>query len=197
MSSEPVVDDFLFPEDQERLFYLIDHEAGPSNLSVTADGMQFQHWLLTYNQANGDVTLTPQTSGTPIILAALAPNAQQVSFCFDQNARPAVCWATDNVGYLYWYDSDLNDFTIDTYNGIVSCMLTLDDKRTSQIENNDIHFWFTRESSPNVYDVYVAVQRERFTNERLMATDVPPFLLKSGMNDGLRIQIELTYKPPV
>lgn len=196
-SMTPVPNDFLFPEDQERLNYLQDHEAGPSDLNVTDEGMQFQHWILSFNQANGDVTLTPQTSGTPIVLPALAPNAQQLSFCFDQNARPAVCWVIDATGYLYWYNSDVGSFVTDVFPGVVSCMLTLDDKRTSQVESNDILFFYTRETSSNNYTLFSAVQRERFGTERTMQNDVPPYLRKAGMNDGLRVQVALTYIPPV
>jgi hypothetical protein len=197
MSTEPVVDDFLFPENQDRPFYLIDHEAGPANVNDTTQGMKFQHWILTVNQGNGDVTLTPQTSGSPVTFPGMAVGAQQCSFCFDQNARPAIAYVVDTTSYLYWYNSSDDQFVTTEFLDTVSMMVTLDDKRPRQVSLNDILVWTTKEVNPDSYSLYCATQRERFEIVRTMANDVPPYLRKAGMNDGYRVQVELSFIPPV
>ena len=197
MSTVPVPADFYHPEDEPRLNYLVDNEGGPKGQNDVSAGMNFQHWVLSFSQLDGTVTLTPQVEGNPIVLPALAPGAQQLSFCFDQNARPAITWVIDRTAYLYWYDSNQATFVTDEYPNTVSAMLTLDDKRISQVERNDILFWTTKEVNTNLYSLYCATQRERFLTTRAMANDVPPYLFRCGMNNGLRVQVALTYRPPV
>jgi hypothetical protein len=197
MSTSPVPSTYAFPEGEERINYLVDNEAGPRGLNITEFGMNDQHWILSYDQSDGTVTLTPQIQGDPIVYPLLAPFAQQLSFCFDQNARPAICWVTDGTAYLYWYDSNLGTYITDQYDNTISAMLTLDDKRQSQVETNDIIFWYVQEVNTNLYSLYQRTQRQRFLTPYAMANDVPPYLFRAGMAQGHRLQVALTYRPPV
>lgn len=197
--SNQVVDGiYVPPEGEIRYTFIDDKEGGPVALVDTSGGMNYQVWEMSYSDP--DLILTPRDSGSPVTVLSV-PGIRQASFCFDQNARPSVCYGTDSSFFLYWYDSDIAEFVTTEYPDVVGGMLSLDDKRYRQIGANDIIFWYTEEVSPNVYNLYTREQRDRFTIPYLMkvngvAPEVPPYLWKAGMHQGLRGKVTLTYRVP-
>lgn len=184
------------PEGDFRGSPLTDFEGGPISLLDTSEGMNFQPWDLSYN--GSDIILTPRNQGTPQTIISVA-NCQQASFCFDQNARPSICYRTPGGVYLYWYDTYAAGFVTTPYPTAKNGALSLDDKRARQVSVNDIIFWYTVEVSPNVYHLYTREQRDRFTVEYRMEVngvppEVPPNIWKVGMHEGLRGKITLNYR---
>jgi hypothetical protein len=187
LSTEVVEAPFIPPEQEDRLSFKHDVEGGPIAIGNTSEGMNYQVWDLNY--VANDIILTPRTSGLPSTIITVS-GAQQISFCFDQNARPSIVYLTDSC-YLYWYDSVVANFVTTEFTGVKSAMLSLDDKRIMQVGANDIIFWYTKEVSPGVYNLYHRKQRDRFLDEYLMAEGVFPYVWKSGMHEGIRGQIIL------
>ena len=201
LSTQLVDAPYLAPEDEVRYGFLTDFEAGPKYVSDTSGGMSYQMWDLSY--VDPQITLTPRDEGAPYSVLSVA-GCKQISFCFDQNARPSVFYSTQTSAFHYWYDTDVAQFVTTEYADFVSGHLSLDDKRTTQFSANDILLWYTKEDpgTPGVYYLYHRKQRERFTIEYVMRENpavpmpVPPYLLKAGMHRALRGKVTLTYRTP-
>lgn len=185
---------YIAPETEGRAGYFTDNEAGPVNHLDTSGGMNFQEWVLTY--ADPLFTLTPQTSGIPFNAAITVAGVEQVSFCFDQNARVTIAYIKGGSAFLYWYDSDGAAFVTTEYASVTSAMLSLDDKRSMEVNVNDIIFWYTMEFTPGLYYLYHRKQRERFQIQYEMAQDCFPYFRGAGMHRGLRGKIALTTLSP-
>ena len=199
LSSTAEIAEYTPPEGDVRLSLLHDLEAGPIAITDTSAGMNYQKWVLSYEEPN--IILTPQVVGSPSTIISVF-GCTQISFCFDQNARPSIVYLTDTSCFLYWYDSTISNYTTTEFPGLASAILSLDDKRQIQISANDILFWYTKETSPGVFELYHRRQRDRFDTEFLMRENpaeqmpVPQYLWKAGMHKELRGQIALLSGGP-
>ena len=185
MSTEPVPGAYLPPDDIAHDL-LEDYEAGPIALSDPSGGQRYQTWVLTYSDP--DFTLTPQTVGSPSIPLSAA-GALQIGIAFDQNGRETICYNTATNGYLYWWDSAEPGYvTTDLGTVVQSLALTLDDKRNTQTQANDILLWYTLPGAVD-YDLFVRYQRTRYTEEHPMWQGTLRHITQVGMNDGTRVQV--------
>lgn len=189
LSTITVPDEYLPPEERNRASFLLDFEGGPIAFTDTSGGMNYQTWALTYDGL--DIILTPEITGSAVVVLSVA-GCEQISFCFDKNARPSVVYILGTSAFLYWYDTTLGYFTTTEFTGVHSAMLSLDDKRELETANNDILFWYTKEVAVDEFNLYHRRQRDRFLNEILMASDTFPYVYKVGMHKGLRGQLALT-----
>lgn len=194
LSTTVISADWLPPDERARQLDE-DYEQGPIALNDTSEGINYQPWHLTYNVINGEMTATPETSGSPVVVLTVL-GVTQLSFCFDQNAHVNVAYTTlSGQTYLYWYDTVLGNWTTTTLPSAVFCpTLTMDDKRPTQTTINDFLLWWTEEQLDATYTLYSAQQRDRFDPlvPREMAQDVYPYIYKCGMNKGLRVQLGLS-----
>ena len=136
-----------------------------------------------------------ELEGTPVAIFTEA-NVFEFSFTFDQNMRyVAGTLLTDGVFHLRWYDSNVAAYVITTFNGIKGFKLGLDDKRLEAIQsgNSDVIFTYIRDNK-----LYFRMQRERYTIERLLQSDLPDNLMIAnfGMNERYRLQWRLRYRVP-
>lgn len=196
LSTEPVIAPYIDPNG--RTFTLNqDWEGGPIAVEDTSEGQNYQPWFLSY--AANAFTITPETTGAPVVVATGSVTSVQCSFCFDQNARPTIAWIDDlNQAHLYWYDTLAADYQIlDFEETIYGVAVTMDDKRPKQIAANDILLWYTVDSpTPGQYALYHRLQRDRFDNAYFMIDPAWPYIYKNGMNEGLRVQISLSTAGP-
>jgi hypothetical protein len=190
LSIEPVPDTFVDPDGRTRATLNEDWEAGPKAPVDTSEGVKYQAWKLTF--AGGTFTITPEDFGSPVAVLE-GQDSVQCCLAFDQNARPTLAWIDSlGVGYLYWYDTSIADFTITDWGSVGSIALYLDDKRPIEIGigASDILFWYT------VYEVdhwvlYHRKQRDRYTVPHEMKDPSLQYIFKSGMHKGLRGQLEV------
>lgn len=195
LSTIPVNAEYIDPEGRRRLGYITDWEGGPRGIADTSGGMNFQAWELEYDGNN--LILKPELEGSNVIARTGIVGATQVSFAFDQNAQPSFVWIIDGIAYFNWYDSVATEYVTDILNDTISAVLSLDDKRDSQIENNDLILWYTKETDPApIYTLYHAQQRERFTIQYEDKVNVPPYIASAGMHKGLRGKVQLSYTKP-
>jgi len=179
----------LEPENIQEL-PLVSHERGPIAIEDTSQGLLNQNWTLTYNAGTGDMTATPETTGSPVIVLTVL-GLTFFSFTFDQNARIVIAYSTLVSSYLYWFDTALGMTTTKDLGSIViTPFISLDDKRETQSALNDMLLWYLKPDGLT-YELFMLLQRERFLTEYSMITGVVnPKLQKVGMTDELRIQIE-------
>jgi hypothetical protein len=99
--------------------------------------------------------------------------------------------------FLYWYDTQQASTTTTALDYTVrNPFLTLDDKRATQPQSNDILLFYTKTvPSTTQFDLYMLRQRDRFNTEVLLQTNTPPYIHKVGMTDELRLQVGMTYVP--
>lgn len=193
LSDEFVDGVYIPPEERDRVDLLEDYEGGPIGITDTTEGMNYQTWYLQYTDPN--FTVYPETTGGSSVILTAA-GAEQVSFCFDQNARPSAVYIVGTSAFLYWYDTVAVDYVTTEFTNVVSAILSLDDKREMEVGVNDILFWYTKETSPGVYDLFHRKQRDRFLTEYPMTTGCYPYLYKAGMHNGLRGKIQLIDNLP-
>ena len=198
MSTTPVIDDYLATDGRVRVFQTLDYEDGPIGLNDASGGMKYQPWALSWDNLTGNFTVTPELTGSPSVVLNAA-NVVQCSFCFDQNAHVNISYQLSNgEAYLYWYDTLLANWATDLLAaGTNFPMLSLDDKRRTQVQANDMLLWYTRQQPDLTWNLYKREQRERFETEQLMATDVWPYVVRAGMHKGLRGMVALQDLLPV
>lgn len=157
-----------------------DFEDGPIELNDPSAGLYYQIWQALAH--DGGVRLyDAQEVGTDVLTAL---NITEMSFTFDQNGRPSICFTQYGQTKIYWFDSSLGGVTTTTIGaGIGSPKVILDDKRSTQSGSSDIIMGYIK----NMQLCY-RQQRDRFTIEYVLATNVAGRLQKIGMGNNLRLQ---------
>lgn len=187
LSTTVVPDDYIPPDERDR-YLLIDYEAGPIALNDNSAGVAYQPWTLSYNPMTGEMTATPETTGSPVVVLTVM-NVSQLSFAFDQNSHINVAYTANGSPYLYWYDSVAGDWVTDMLdNDYVGPTLTMDDKRITQSNSNDVLLWYTKQQPDFTWRCYTREQRDRFTIEYDMGP-CEKWIYKCGMHSGLRVQV--------
>jgi hypothetical protein len=99
---------------------------------------------------------------------------------------------------MWWYDSvPAQKVVTDLGSDIKGITLYMDDKRTTQLNKDDMLLWYTKPDGIGGFDLFMRVQRERFQTEHAMASGLEwGNILNSGMNSNLRGQISLSAVPP-
>lgn len=157
-----------------------DFEDGPIELNDPSAGLYYQIWQALAH--DGGVRLyDAQEVGTDVLTAL---NITEMSFTFDQNGRPSICFTQYGQTKIYWFDSSLGGVTTTTIGaGIGSPKVILDDKRQTQTGSSDIIMGYIK----NMQLCY-RQQRDRFLIEYVLATGVVGRLIKIGMGNNLRLQ---------
>ena len=186
MSTTFVDGAYIAPEDRLRPALKVDYEGGPIAITNTSGGMNYQPWSLAYTDPV--ITLIPEITGVPVVVLNVS-DCEQLSFCFDQNARVSITYIKGTSMFLYWYDSVAADFVTTEFTNVVSSLLSMDDKRLMEAGNNDMLLWYTILSAPAEYTLYHRKQRDRFLTPHLMRVDTLPYMSRGGMHVGLRGKI--------
>jgi len=188
MSTQVIQRDWIPPDERNRALDE-DYEAGPIALNDPSAGLDYQPWGLTWDFTTGDFTVTPETTGSPVVVHN-APAVTQCSLAFDQNGHANVAYTSNGLPYLYWYDTSVAGWvTTALQTTAITPTLTLDDKRITQTNASDIILFYNVEQPDGSYSTYRRLQRERFLSEKLYLTNVPKLIYKLGMHFGFRVQI--------
>ena len=141
LSTTLVEGNFLAPDNLEK-GGLTDYEMGPIDINDTTQGLLYQVWTATWdpNTANFGVV---SDDGKVYSSIHNAVDVTHVSFCFDQNGRPTLAYVSESIPYLYWYDTQQSETTITPLDYTIRTpFLTLDDKRATQSQSNDILLFY-------------------------------------------------------
>lgn len=159
-----------------------DFEDGPIEISDPSSGLMYQVWQgvasdqgvrLVKNAGNGE--------GTDVLSQL---NITEMSFTFDQNGRPSVCYTQYGQTKIYWFDSTVGRMATTVIgSGIGSPKIFLDDKRQTQTAISDMIVGYIKQEQ-----LCYRLQRDRFGTEYVLATNVKGRLQKIGMGTNLRLQ---------
>lgn len=185
-STIPVPSAFM-PPDSFVTSKLIDYELGGVAINDASQGLQVQTWVGWVRDS--DVLVQPQSGeGEPHVVFSRS-GITSMSFCFDQNMRPAVAVTVNDEVLFYWYDSTINAYRTDSFGLGRNPRLTLDDKRASLLAGSDIILAFIKPNQSLIY----RRQRDRFLTEFILRTGLRASdeLRNIGMGKNWRLQFEI------
>jgi hypothetical protein len=175
------------PPDNRVNTKLLDYELGGVGLNDATEGLEVQVWTLTLVideiSTVGTVYITSENGES--LEAFTGIGITEGSLAFDQNMNPFVAFMQAGEAKYWWFDTtDSSRKTTTLPAGTEAPKCTLDDKRPTQTSTSDIIMCYTRTGN-----LYFRAQRDRYTVEYLLASDVTGQVLKVGMNEKLRLQI--------
>jgi len=183
-SSVPVVAALLSP-DNKVVTPLFDYEQGGVAIGDASQGLAFQEWT---GWVDG-LAIRLKPANGPAVTLFEAANVNEMSFCFDQNMRPAVAFLQGQSLGLRWFDSTINGYRVDQFGEGRCPRMALDDKRASQVKNSDMIFAYITLDGRLVY----RQQRDRFQTPYTLRTDLryTDRLKNIGMGRNWRMEFEI------
>jgi hypothetical protein len=161
-----------------------DYEDGGIGLNDASQGTQYQIWKARL--VGDDVLLS--APNTPEFVVYSAGGITEISFTFDQLMRFALAFVQGGQSKLLWYDTSVSSTVITVLaSDVTNPRVVLDDKRINQSASSDIILAYKRGTS-----LYYRQQRDRFTVEYLLATNITQKLNKIGFSNKLRLQFYFT-----
>ena len=159
-----------------------DFEDGPIDLNDPSSGLMYQVWRGIASDQGVSLIKDAGEGDVEEILTQL--NITEMSFTFDQNGRPSVCYTQYGQTKIYWYDSTVGGVATTVLgSGLGSPKIFLDDKRTTQTSISDMIVGYIKQKQ-----LCYRQQRDRFGTEYVLATNVEGRLQKIGMGNNLRLQ---------
>lgn len=160
----------------------LDYELGGIDIQNPLQGLQVKTWMAF---VDGNDVKVAAADKLPVVIFSF-PGVTEISLAFDQNMRPTISYMRNGNGWLYWYDS-LPQMPVHTeFVGAITPRVCLDDKRYTQTGTSDVLLAYTKNNN-----LYFREQRDRFTIEYLLKTEINATLLKLGMTNKNRVQFEL------
>lgn len=165
----------------------VDYEDGGIALNDPSQGLLVQRWRARiFDSGKAESRVVLDSSAVPAFDWLTVPFMTEISFSFDANMRPVVAYVANGQAYLNWYDSVPNEYVTTALDvDVITPRVSLDDKRdvaSNGYQLSDVILAYIRGGN-----LYYRQQRDRYTIERLLATDVNP-LIRIGFNRGLRFQ---------
>lgn len=182
LSTVLVIGGYLDPDDNTTTD-LVDYELGGIEIQDPSQGLRVKTWVVYID--GQDVKITAEDR-QPTVQFTRTGVLTEVSLAFDQNMRPTIAFVEDDVATLYWYDTVAQAAVFSTFTGASTPRVCLDDKRESQLGTSDILLAYIKTNN-----LYFRAQRDRFTVEYLLYTEINAKLVKLGMTDKNRVQFML------
>ncbi len=188
LSVVPAPAPLLDPDAQGRAARRVDYERAGVALSDPSEGIDAYTWRARLDGNDVKIGREPYATETVYLSAA---GITELSLAFDQNMRPLVAYVQLGQARLRWYDATLpGETTIDLPVDAKSPFLTFDDKRAESVTSglSDVLLFYVRANR-----LCYRQQRDRFLTERTLAwfEGSSVTIKKAGMNNGLRMQVEL------
>ena len=191
LSNSPIVTEFLHPDELfDYCRQTVDYELGGVALNDPSQGFFVRVWRLRVDGLNIVIDVPDDPLVLPVTLITTEYTASSVTLAFDQNMNPAVAYVERGTGKFWWYDTNIPGQTTTILGAdVISPRTFLDDKRRLQTLTSDFLLFYLRAGA-----LYFRAQRDRFLIEyKLKDTDAIG-IARQGMNDSLRVQIELVYR---
>jgi hypothetical protein len=164
---------------------LIDYELGGVGLSDPSQGLKVKLWTL-YLDGENDVKITAE--GVPPVTLFSRAGIRELSLAFDQNMRPFVAFVQHTEAWFWWFDTATSSTQFTQLIGAVSPRCTLDDKRAIAQNTSDIILAYVKDNN-----LYMRYQRDRYTIEYLLRSDINATLVSVGMAKNNRLRFKMRY----
>ncbi len=163
---------------------LIDYELGGAGLNDASQGLKVKTWTLYLEDSNVMV----KADGVTPSLLFVRPGIRELSLAFDQNMKPFVAFIQHTEAWYWWFDTADSTQKFTQLPNAVSPRCTLDDKRLIAQNTSDIVLGYVRANN-----LYMRYQRDRYTIEYLLRSNVNATLATIGMstNNRLRFRMQL------
>lgn len=181
---------------------LLDYEDGGIDFNDPSEGHFYQWWRARVV----DNTIVVDAEHVEEQVLYTGTKITEVSLTFDQNMRPCLAFVDNGRAYLQWYDTEVDQQVItDLGSTVVTPRVTLDDKRSSQLDNSDIILAYLKEGT-----LLIRQQRDGFGIEYDPTEEVPepmrtqyrqqiaqsPGIVKIGMGHNNRVMFQLLNPLP-
>lgn len=180
--SDPTMACPLKPPNNGAKAALTDYARGGIALLDASRGLNVKNW--TCELQDGAVYIS--SPGNPMFLVeTIMGEPNWISMAFDQNMHYNLAYTLPKGGgsFLYWYDAESNRYVTESLGDARTPIIRMDDVRDAAIRDRDIILSYIRQSS-----LCVRVQRERFKNEYVLATNAGRYIMQCGMNTCMRFQ---------
>lgn len=175
--------DFLYTKPNSDL---IDREFGGITLQDTSKGLNYQLWEIYYERPLIKIKglLTQE-----IFTILSVNNVKELSLAFDLNMNICITYMVDETTYLYFYDTNIQNYSTITFTNLNNPRISYDDSRQTQSQTSDIIFAYINN---NTNYLCCRLLRDRYTIEYPLR-ELPPNakLVRVGMNKGLRFQFKI------
>lgn len=160
-----------------------DFDDGPIAFNDNSRGLSYQVWGVRIE--NDDCIVFAENTPEYVLFTHIGLDS--VSLTFDGSAYPVVSYVADENAYLRFYDSLSQNFETINLGEQLSPKVFNDEKRNQFSSDADVHLVYIRGNS-----VYNRLQRERFTIEREIASNVTSReIIRFGMQRNYRLGIKL------
>lgn len=212
LSSAIVYAPFMKPRERSLRAPLVVYERGGVSLQDPSQGVDVKDWKAFVTDEG--IWLQSRQAETPVLFLE-GEEINHVSLAFDTNMNPVIVYRQLEVVKMSWFDSTLTARVVTEYPQILVGAVTLDDRREGMGALNDVLFIYIRDEA-----IFYRQQRDRFGIERFLtmlpsqfvnataayceedyceldytgmtvSSLAPAMHLNIGMNNALRIQIEL------
>jgi hypothetical protein len=183
LSAVPNYAPFQAPRDRVKS-PLVDYHLGGNGIEDNSGGMRSRVWTGRY--LDGAVYLWA-TGVAPVNVLTIA-DVEELSFCFDQDARPVIAYELSTGGCaLRWWNPGEEEFQTVAVASATSPRVTLDDSRPESIADSDVLFTYMRDGV-----LYFREQRDAFAVEYELRTGLAGKMIgRFGMNERQAIQWQL------
>ena len=161
LASQSVESFLLSPDNINRINRKVDFEIGPIALNDVTSGVMFQNWKAWIEDNGTKVFCAPESNLANKTLLVTDVGISEISLTFDQLARPQLAYMAGTMCKLWWYNSETASQVTTEFPGVVSPMVSLDDKRQSSTGASDIIFAYCKAGN-----LYYRQQRDRYLIER-------------------------------
>lgn len=167
---------------RERTSDLLDFELGGVALQDVSSGLNSNQWSCYY--LDGGVVLDDGNGFTKKVLNV--GDLKQLCFCFSISMIYYIAYTTDDGCYLYWYDTQTNDYsTLKLPDGTENPQLSLDERRTFNLNNADVILSYT-----NSGRLICRNQRDRFGVEYVLSEETVGKLVQTGITKNGRFSFK-------
>ena len=151
--------DFLYPRNKS--YPLTESwELGGKAIQDTSEELTKYVWKCWYE----DKAIYYQRVDTNDIYKLMdIDNVTELDLTFDQNMQFCLTYVSNNISYIYWFDTAQDGYVTDMYEGIRNPRVSLDDKRRFNVSDSDIIFAYMKDNN-----LCYRQQRERFTKEYVL-----------------------------
>lgn len=179
--SDPVLmADFLRPYNRHKT-NLTDYARGGVALLDASKGLDVKDWFC---EANDNGVFLSASGSQMLKIETLPGKITWISLAFDQNMHYNLAYSLLGAGaFFYWYDAERQSYVTDSLGNIKTPIARMDDVRRYAIGSNDIVLSYIRGTS-----LCVRIQRDRYKQEYVLASNAGNSILQCGMNKVMRFQ---------